>query len=81
MSRVYVLEQIITDGYDTNSFVLNPCFSSLEKAVSYIKNEYKEAEEIENDNSRVVKSFYLNPNDNYFADFKMIDVHEIEVED
>ena len=80
MRQVYVLERITTDGYDTNSFVLNPCFSSLEKAVSYIKNEYKEVKEIESDISRVVKSFELNPNDSYYADFEMIDVYEIEVD-
>ena len=80
MSKIYVLERITTDGYYTNSFVLNPCFSSLDKAVSYIKSEYKDAKETESDNNRVVKSFYLNPNDNYYADFEMIDVYEIEVE-
>ena len=78
MNKVYVLERITTDGCYTNSFVLNPCFSSLEKSVSYIKNEYKEAKETENVD-RAVKSFYLNPNDSDYADFEMIDIYEIEV--
>lgn len=80
MNRVYVLERITTDGYNTTSWVLKPCFSSLDKAVSYIKNEYKEAKEIEDDDSRAVKSFELNLNDSYYADFEMINIHEIEVE-
>lgn len=80
MKHVYVLERIATDEFYADSHVIKPCFSSLDKAVSYVKENYKDAEEIENDNSRVFKSFNLNPNDDYHADFKMIYIYEIEVE-
>lgn len=80
MKNIYIIQFNTSDGYHSYSHIERTAFTSIEKAVSYIKSKYGNAEERTSVSSESVKEFDLIPYEEYYGDAEWLEILKVEVE-
>ena len=80
MKHIYVIQFNTSDGYYCHSHIKGIAFTTIEKAVDYIKSEYGNAEERTSVSSESVKEFDLIPYEEYCGDAEWLEILKVEVE-
>ena len=80
MKHIYVIEHNRSDGYYTQSHIKRTAFTTIEKAVDYIKREYGNIEDRTSVFSDSVKEFDLIPDREYYGDAEWLEIWKVEVE-
>ena len=80
MKHIYTIQYNTSAGYYSHSYTEKTAFTTIEKAVDYIKSEYGNAEERTSVSSESVKEFDLIPYEEYYAEAEWLEILKVEVE-
>ena len=80
MKHIYIIQFNTSDGYHCHSHIERIAFTTIEKAVDYIKSEYGNGEERKPVISGSVKGFDLIPYEEYYGDAEWLEILKVEVE-
>ena len=80
MKHIYIIQFNTSDGYHCHSHIKGTAFTTIEKAVDYIKSEYGNVEERKPVFSGSVKGFDLIQREEYYGDAEWFEILKVEVE-
>ena len=80
MEHIYIIQFNTSDGYYCHSHIKGTAFTTIEKAVDYIKSEYGNVEERKPVINGSVKGFDLIPREEYYGDAEWFEILKVEVE-
>lgn len=80
MKHIYIIQFNTSDGYYSHSYIERTAFTTIEKAIDYIKREYGNAEERTLVSNESVKEFDLIPYEEYYGDAEWLEILKVEVE-
>lgn len=80
MNHIYIIQFNTSDGYYCHSHIEGTAFTTIEKAVDYIKSEYGNVKERKPVISGSVKGFDLISREEYYGDAEWLEVLKVEVE-